>query len=107
MTDSVSRIYFIDTKSQAVFSPEGPQPQFLIDTPQFKVLVVGLEAGAQIPVHPAEAAMYHFLEGEGLMTVGDETVAVKPGVTVVVPAGEKRGMNARTRIVFLGSKGGE
>ena len=101
----MSHIYFTDTKSKAVFSAEGPKPQFLIDAPQFKVLVVGLEAGGQIPVHPGEAAMYHFLEREGLMTVDDESFAIKPGVTVVVPSGAKRGMNAKTRVVFLGSKG--
>lgn len=98
-------VYFQDTKSIAVFAPDGPKPQFLIQTPQFKALVVGLEAGQQIPVHPGEAAMYHFLEGEGLMTVDEETFAIKPGVTVVAPSGSKRGMNARTRVVFLGSKG--
>ncbi|MCC6568521.1 MAG: cupin domain-containing protein [Anaerolineales bacterium] len=98
-------IYFPDTKSKAVFAADGPKPQFLIDAPQFKALVVGLEAGQQIPVHPGEAAMYHFLEGEGLMTVGDETFVIKPGVTVIAPSGIRRGMNAKTRIVFLGSKG--
>jgi len=98
-------VYFQDTKSIAVFAPDGPKPQFLIQTPQFKALVVGLEAGQQIPVHPGEAAMYHFLEGEGLMTVDEETFAIKPGVTVVAPSGSKRGMNARTRVIFLGSKG--
>ena len=100
-----SQIYFLETKSKAVFAADGPKPQFLIDTPKFKSLVVWLEAGGQIPVHPGEAAMYHFLEGEGLMTVGDETFAIKPCVTVVVPSGAKRGMNAKTRVVFLGAKG--
>ena len=83
-------IYFPETKSKAVFAADGPKPQFLIDTPKFKALVVGLEAGGQIPVHPAEAAMYHFLEGEGLMTIGDETFAIKPGVTVIAPKGVPR-----------------
>ena len=101
----MSDIYFSDTKSKAVFSAEGPKPQFLFDTPQFNVLVVGLEAGGQIPYHPGEAAMYHFLEGEGLMTVDDESFAIKPGVTIIVPNGAKRGVNAKTRVVFLGSKG--
>jgi quercetin dioxygenase-like cupin family protein len=101
----MSNNYFPDIKSKAVFSFNGPKPQFLIDTPQFKALVVGLEAGGQIPVHPGEAAAYHFLEGEGSMTVDDETFEVKPGVTVVAPSGAKRGMNARTRLVFLGAKG--
>ncbi len=105
MFDTTSQIYFADTKAKAVFAADGPKPQFLIDTPNFKALVVGLEAGGQIPTHPGEAAMYHFLEGTGLMTVGDEAFEIKPGVTVVVPSGMKRGMNAKTRVVFLGSKG--
>jgi len=105
MSDTTSQIYFADTKAKAVFAADGPKPQFLIDTPNFKTLVVGLEAGGQIPAHPGEAAMYHFLEGTGLMTVGDEAFEIKPGVTVVVPSGMKRGMNAKTRVVFLGSKG--
>ena len=105
MSDTTSQIYFADTKAKAVFAADGPKPQFLIDTPNFKALVVGLEAGGQIPAHPGEAAMYHFLEGTGLMTVGDEAFEIKPGVTIVVPSGMKRGMNAKTRVVFLGSKG--
>ena len=101
----MSDIYFPETKMKAVFAADGPKPQFLFDTPKFKALVVGLEAGQQIPVHAGEAAMYHFLEGEGLMTVDEENFAIKPGVTIVVPSGAKRGMNAKTRVVFLGSKG--
>ena len=98
-------IYFPETKAKAVFAADGPKPQFLIETQKFKALVVGLEAGGQIPVHAGEVAMYHFLEGEGLMTVDDESFAIKPGVTVIAPSGAKRGMNAKTRVVFLGSKG--
>ena len=98
-------IYFTDTKSKAVFSSDGPKPQFLLNSENFKALVVGLEAGQQLPPHPGEAAMYHFLEGEGLIFVDDEVFDIKPGVTVVVPGGSKRGITARTRLVFLGSKG--
>jgi len=105
MPENVAETYFPDTQEKAVFFFFFPRPQFLIDTPQFKALVVGLEAGQQIPLHPGEAAMYHFLSGEGLMTVGEETFAIKPGVTVIAPAGAPRGMNARTRVIFLGSKG--
>lgn len=107
MPDTVIEIYFANTRERAVFSSDGPKPQFLTDTPGFKTLVVGLEAGQQIPLHPGEAAMYHFLEGSGLMTVGGETYAILPGVTVIVPAGAVRGINAETRIIFLGAKGVE
>ena len=82
MSDRLSTTYVFDLKDQAVFSAEGPKPQFLVDNPAFKVLVVGLEAGQQVPLHSAELAMYYFLEGEGLMTVGDENYAARPGVMV-------------------------
>ena len=104
MPDS-TEIYFVDTKSLAAFTNEGPKPRFLANLPAFKALVVGLEAGQQIPLHAGEPAVYHFLEGNGLMTVNDETFAIHPGVTVFAPAGAQRGMNARTRLVFLGAKG--
>lgn len=105
MPDKLIKTYTMKTKNLAVFSNEGPKPHFLIDEPGFKTLVAGLEAGQQIPLHPAEPAMYHFLEGTGLMTVGDETFAVQPGVTVIAPGGVPRGMNAKTRLIFLGAKG--
>ena len=101
-----SEFYFADTKSKAVFGNNETSPQLLLDTPTFKALVVGLNAGQQIPVHPSDAAMYHFLEGEGLMTVGEETFAIKPGVTIIAPKDVKRGVNAKTRVIFLASKGG-
>jgi quercetin dioxygenase-like cupin family protein len=105
MPDTIAEIYFSDPKTKAVFADDGPKPQFLLDTPEFKTVVVGLEAGQQIPLHPDVAAVYYFLEGSGLMTVGDQTFAIQPGATIITPAGALRGMNAKTRIIFLGAKG--
>jgi quercetin dioxygenase-like cupin family protein len=106
MSDTTLEIYHADIKSLAVFAADGPRQQVLIDTPKLKAILVGLEAGQHIPVHPEQAALYHFLDGEGLMTVDEESYRVTPGVTVVAPEGSSRGMNARTRLVFLASKGG-
>jgi quercetin dioxygenase-like cupin family protein len=97
-------VYFADTRALAVFAADGPKPNFLVDLPDFKALVVGLEAGQQIPLHAGEPAVYHFLEGSGLMTVDGDTFAIQPGVTVFASAGAQRGMNARTRLIFLGVK---
>jgi quercetin dioxygenase-like cupin family protein len=105
MPDTISEIYFTETKTKAAFASDGPKPHILFDTPGFKALVVGLEAGQHIPLHPGEPAMYHFIEGTGMMTVGEESYAIKPGVTIIVPSGVMRGMNAKTRVVFLGAKG--
>ena len=106
MSDTTPDIYHADVKELAVFAADGPKPHMLIDAPDLKAMLIGLEAGQHIPVHPEHAALYHFLEGEGLMTVGEESYRVASGVTVAAPEGAPRGMNARTRLVFLACKGG-
>lgn len=101
-----SVMHFVDVKTKAVFAADAPRPQFLLDTPQFKTLVVGFEAEQRIPPHPGELAMYHFLEGEGLMTVDEETVVIQPGVTVIAQAGAVRSIYAKTRLIVLVAKAG-
>ncbi len=96
-----------DWREHVVYSSEAPQPQVLIATDKLKSVLVGLEAGAQIPLHPGPAAVYHFLEGEGQMFVDDQRIAVQAGMTVVVPDGAQRGMQTETRLAFLGTHSGE
>lgn len=77
----------------------------LHESPELKVVLVGLDVGQALPVHPGPAGLFHFLDGEGVMVVGPEEVAVAAGVTVVVPTGALRGVRATSRLVFLGSLG--
>ncbi len=99
-------IFYADTKAQAVFGKTGPQPRFLLDSEPFQALVVGLEAGQKIPVHPESAALYHILEGSGTMTVDRQTFALQPGATIIALDGAERGMQADTRLIFLATKAG-
>jgi mannose-6-phosphate isomerase-like protein (cupin superfamily) len=94
-------LFFPNWRNTIVFSAGGPQPQVLHEDSAVKVVVVGLEPGGQIPVHPGAAGVYHFLEGEGQMRVGEDAFDVQAGGTVVVPAGAARGMTARTRLAFI------
>ncbi len=99
-----SAVYYPQTTALAVFSPDGPQPQFLVDSTQLRVVLAGLEAGQEIPSHPEGLAVYHFLEGSGDMFVNGQTLPVGPGATVIAPRGSARGMHAATRLVFLAAK---
>ncbi len=101
---STPTIFYEDTIAQATFGEAGPQPRFLLDSEPFKVLVVGLSAGQQVPAHPESAAMYHILEGTGTMTVDGRRLAVGPGATVIALAGAERGIQADARLVFLAAK---
>lgn len=96
--------FYPDIQTQAVFGEMGPQPQFLVDEANFKVILGGLEPGQQIPVHPEALALYYFLAGTGTMTVDDEQYPITPGATVITPAGARRGMQAETRVIFLAAK---
>jgi copper chaperone len=91
-------------KESVLFATEGPRHQELIVTDTFRAVLVGLEAGQKIPPHPTSAAAYHFLEGSGWMIVDGERLAVEAGATVVVPSGAPRGVEAETRLAFLGTQ---
>lgn len=93
--------YLADWRTKVVFGADGPQPRVLHEDTRSKVVVVGLEPGAQIPPHAGGFGVYHFVEGAGEMFVDAETFAVQSGATVVVPDGAVRGMRAATRLAFV------
>ncbi len=93
-----------DWQDEVVYGVEGPQPQVLLETDKMKAVLVGLEPGQSIPSHPAQASVYFVIEGSGWMTVNDERVELKPGVFVTMPDGAVRGVQAETRLVFLGTR---
>ncbi len=84
-----------------VFGEDRPNPQTMIENNRVRVIVAGLKPGQRIPVHPEAAAVYHFLEGQGTMTVDDQTVPVQQGTVIVVDEGAQRGMLAETQLVFM------
>ncbi|MEI2691949.1 MAG: cupin domain-containing protein [Anaerolineae bacterium] len=103
-TTTIPPLFFPDAAGQAVFDAAGPRPQFLVDSAKLAVVVAALEPGQQIPSHPEAMAVYHFLSGEGVMTVEGQTFAVTAGATVIAPPGSVRGMRAGSRLIFLATK---
>ncbi len=94
-------LFFPNWRDKVVFSAPGPQPQVLHEDAKVKVVVVGLEPGGRIPAHPGDFGVYHFLEGAGQMRVGEQTLDVQAGSTVVIPAGVTRAMTVHTRLAFI------
>ena len=93
-----------DWKEKIVYSNDGPQPQILMENEKVKFILAGLESGQQIPEHAEAQAIYHFLTGNGWMTVDGERMAVGPGATIVMPEGAFRGIDAETRLAFLATR---
>ena len=61
------------------------------ESPELKVVLVGLGVGQSLPVHPGPSASFHFLGGGGVMVVGTEEVDVAAGATVVVRRASREG----------------
>jgi quercetin dioxygenase-like cupin family protein len=99
MTDGT---VFPDWRELVHYASPGPQPTILHDEPDLRALIAGLEPGGRIPPHAGPRAVYHFLEGEGVMILDGHAHRVVAGMTVVVAAGSSRGMEAATRLAFLG-----
>jgi quercetin dioxygenase-like cupin family protein len=85
--------------------PEGPDVNLLHESAELKVVLVALEPGQSLPEHPGPAACFHFLDGTGTMLVGEQSVEVQAGATVVVPSGAIRAVRATSALVFLGNLG--
>lgn len=99
-------IYYADARQQVRYTPQGVQPQYVLDGDQARVLLAGLEPGQSIPAHPEGLALYTILEGQGTMQVGEDRFPIGPGALVVVPAGMARGMIAETRLSFVAARFG-
>ncbi len=95
------KAYTPDWHSVVVYSTPGPTPTLLVDEPELRVLVAGLESGGRIPPHAERRAVYHALEGEGFLFLDGVALPFREGAVVVAPDGASRGIEATTRLAFL------
>ena len=92
----------IDLHGQKEFSSAHHIHKTLTKTAHSEDSVVGWEPGQASPIHchPAADEIYHVLEGEGLFNDGRRELTLKPGDTVLFPAGEVHTVKALTRMVL-------
>jgi quercetin dioxygenase-like cupin family protein len=92
----------LDLHGQKQFSPDRHVYKFLAETPHCSISVVGWEPGQTSPIHshPHADEIYYVLEGEGLFNDGRREVTLKPGDTVIFPAGEVHQVRSVTRMVL-------
>ena len=92
----------LDLHGSKEFSPTHHVYKTLAETPYCSISVVGWEAGQVSPIHshPTADEIYHVLEGEGLFNDGKQERTLKPGDTVIFPAGEVHKVSAVTRMVL-------
>jgi mannose-6-phosphate isomerase-like protein (cupin superfamily) len=88
----------IDVGERVEFAPEF-MPRILRVTPDYKVPLICMEPGQQIPPHPSGTGVFYIVSGRGVMTVEGEDQDVEAGTMVFVEKGQTRGIRATERLV--------
>lgn len=83
------------------YGEQRPNPQTMMENQRVRVIIAGLRPGQRIPAHPEAAAVYHFLEGQGVMSVDGAQFPVQQGTVIVMDEGAQRGLLAETQLVFM------
>ena len=94
-----------DALGHAAFSDEKMKKVNLFDSEHMFLDVHGLLPGQaqKVHTHDAQDKVLHCLEGEGVVTIGDEEHPIRPGQVTVFPAGLDHGVrnDGTERLVLL------
>lgn len=88
----------IDVKERIEFAEEF-RPKILKMAEGYKVPLICLRAGQEIPPHPSGTGIFFIVSGTGVMTVDDEERDVKEGDMIFVDGGATRGVRATEDLV--------
>ena len=81
------------------FFPEKFTPQIIRTTPHYKVPLICMESGQEIPPHPSGTGVFYIISGKGVMCVEGKDFEVTAGTMVLVEKGESRGIKATEKLV--------
>lgn len=87
----------IDINDKVEFADEF-RPRILKVADGFKVPLICMEPGQEIPPHPSGTGIFFIVSGAGVMTVDGEEVDVREGNMVFIDEGTSRGIRATERL---------
>ena len=98
-----TQVFQIRQLADELQPPEsGKQSIVLLDDANAKVVLFAFAAGSGLTEHVAPLpAIIQIIKGEAALTVGDETVAGKPGTWIQMAAQTPHSVNAQTPVVML------
>lgn len=83
----------IDLMERACFS-DSFAPQILRMAQSYKVPLICMEPGQEIPPHPSGTGVFYIVSGRGVMTVEGKETEVQAGNMIFIEKGESRGIRA-------------
>ena len=91
-----------DVMKEVRFSPARPVSRLLLDSPEMRVVVFGIDAGQEIPSHTAPSrVLMHVVRGKGVFVIGQGTRPAESGTFVVTEPNEPHGWKATEQTILL------
>ncbi len=93
---------FLDLAKEVQPPDKGILSRTLFSDDRLKAVAFGFAQGEELSEHTASMpAVLHFLQGEAKLTLGDDTLEVKPATWVHMPKGLLHSIQAKTPVVML------
>lgn len=94
--------YFADLAKEVEPPVDGILSRTLHQDEQVKVVLFGFGADQELSEHTAsKPAIIQMMQGEAKLTLGDDTIAAKPGAWIYMPPNLKHSVHAQTPVVML------
>lgn len=92
----------VDLAKEVQPPDKGILSRTLYNDDRLKVVIFGFAQGEELSEHTASMpAVLHFLQGEAMVTLGDDNVEATPGTWVHMPTGLRHSIQAKTPVVML------
>ena len=88
----------IDLTEKTSFS-EQFKPQILKVSPNYKIPLICMKPGQEIPPHASGTGVFYIVSGKGVMTVDEQEIEVQAGNMIFIDKGESRGIRATETMV--------
>jgi quercetin dioxygenase-like cupin family protein len=94
---------FLNDLAKEIQLPEkGILSRTLHNDDRLKAVLFGFAQGEELSEHTASMpAVLHFLQGEAMLTLGEDTVSARPGTWIHMPARLRHSIQAKTPTVML------
>ena len=93
---------FIDLAKEVEPPDDGILTRTLFNDDDVKAVIFGFGQGEELSEHTAlMPAILHFIQGEAMLTLGDETVEAQPGTWIHMPANLQHSVKTKTPVVML------
>jgi quercetin dioxygenase-like cupin family protein len=94
--------HIIDLAKEVHPPADGILTRTLLSDDSVKAVIFGFGQGEELSEHTASMpAILHFIQGEAILTLGDETVEARPNTWIHMAPDLKHSVHAKTPVVML------